>query len=216
MIKSISFKNVILLGSLIFINACADTRVSWKAMDMGCVVPSANIAFVEISQIQSTGTTRDIAGIAKYVKYVFKKSILDVEDRCKHTKVIIDALKNADDYEPYKWKSPDKNTAGKIVIFSSRDYAKKVCRDYYTYISNGKKIYGYRGTACLGTKDVLSPYPDLLSRVGHWHFYEYYPTQVGSNPIKLDYLSLQFSPPTPDIRRQLFKFRCSKEPWKCR
>jgi hypothetical protein len=54
---------------------------------------------------------------------------------------------------------------------------------------------------------VLSPYPDLLSKSGYWHFYDYYPTQIGSSPIKLDYLMLQFSPQTPDIRRKLYKFQ---------
>ena len=216
MIKLNKLKFILSLLLFLSLNSCMDTRVSWKAIDMGCAVPSANLAFVEISQIQSTGTTRDFAGIAKYAKYVFKKPIIDLEDRCKHSKVVIDALKNAEDFEPYQWKSPNKNTQGKIVIFSSRDYAKKACRDYYTYIDDGKKRYGYRGTACVGEKDVLSPYPDLLSKVGYWHFYDYYPMQVGSNPIRLDYLSLQFNPHTPDIRRQLFKFRCSKQPWNCR
>ena len=147
MIKLNRLKFIFIFILLLPFNTCVDTRVTWKAIDMGCVVPSANLAFVEISQIQSTGTTRDFAGIAKYAKYVFKKPIIDVEDRCKHTKVVIDALKNAKDFEPYQWKSPNKNTEGKIIIFSSRDYAKKACRDYYTYIDDGKKRYGYRGTA---------------------------------------------------------------------
>ena len=207
MIKLNKLKFIVSIFLLLSLNSCADTRVSWKAMDMGCVVPSANLAFVEISKIQSTGTTRDFAGIAKYAKYVFKKPILDLEDRCKHAKVVLDALKSAQDFEPYRWKSPNKNTGGKIVIFSSRDYAKKACRDYFTYIDDSKKRYGYRGTACIGANDVLSPYPDLLSKSGYWHFYDYYPTQIGSSPIKLDYLMLQFSPQTPDIRRKLYKFQ---------
>ena len=90
MIKLNRLKFIFIFILLLPLNTCVDTRVTWKAIDMGCVVPSANLAFVEISQIQSTGTTRDFAGIAKYAKYVFKKPIIDVEDRCKHTKVVID------------------------------------------------------------------------------------------------------------------------------
>ena len=82
----------------------------------------------------------------------------------------------------------------------------KMKRDF-TYIDDSKKRYGYRGTACIGANDVLSPYPDLLSKSGYWHFYDYYPTQIGSSPIKLDYLMLQFSPQTPDIRTKLYKFQ---------
>ena len=213
MTKLNKLKFILSLLLFLSLNSCMDTVVSRKAIDMGCAVPSANLAFVEISQIQTTGTTRDIAGIAKYAKYVFKKPIIDLEDRCKHSKVVINALTNAEDFEPYQWKSSTKNTQGKIIIFSSRDYEKKACRDYYTYIDDGKKRYGYRGTACIGEKAVLSPYPDLLSKVGYWHFYDYYPMQVGSNPIRLNYLSLQFNPYTPDLKRKLFRFRSPRNRW---
>ena len=71
MIKLIKLKFILSILLFLSFNSCMDTRISWKAMDLGCAVPSANLAFVEISQIQSTGTTRDFAGIAKYAKYVF-------------------------------------------------------------------------------------------------------------------------------------------------
>ena len=217
MIKSNNFKALFIFILFPFIYSCADTRISWKAQELGCFVPSANIAFVEISKIQSTGTTRDIAGILKYTKYIFKNSILDLEDRCKHSKVVINSLEKASDFEPNEWNSENKNTSGKVIIFSTRDYAKKVCRDYYTYIDNGKKRYGYRGTACAGASDALAQFPDLISKIGYWHFYDYYPNQLGSTPVKpRGYISLQFNPLTPDIRRQLFKFNCNREPWQCR
>ena len=142
MIKLDNFKTLFIFILFPFIYSCADTRIPWKAQELGCFVPSANIAFVEISKIQSTGTTRDIAGILKYTKYIFKNSILDLEDRCKHSKVVINSLEKASDFEPNEWNSENKNTSGKVIIFSTRDYAKKVCRDYYTYIDNGKNTFG--------------------------------------------------------------------------
>ena len=195
---------------------CADTRVSWQARDKGCVVPSANRAFLEIMQIQPTGTTRDVVGIFKYAGYVFKKSILDLNDRCTHSKLIVDKLNNGADHVPYRWSNKNNNTKGKIIIFSTREYAKKVCRDYYSYITSNDKKNVWKGTACIGTRDSLSPVPDLLSRVGYWHFYNFYDNQAGSNPVKNDFMYAFSNPQTEDIRRKLFKFHCSRNPSRCR
>ena len=76
MIKLNKLKFILSLLLFLFLNSCMDTRVSWKAIDMGCVVPSANLAFVEISQIQSTGTTRDFAGIANMQDMFLKNQSL--------------------------------------------------------------------------------------------------------------------------------------------
>ena len=61
MTKLNKLKFILSLLLFLSLNSCMDTLVSRKAIDLGCAVPSANLAFVEISQIQSTGTTRDLS-----------------------------------------------------------------------------------------------------------------------------------------------------------
>lgn len=190
-------------------------RVSWKALDKGCYVPSANRAFLEISQIKSTGTTRDVSGLFKYTNFMFKKSILNLEERCLHSNLIIQALTSGKNFKPYIWENESTGSKGKIVIFSTRSYMKKFCRDYYSYITANNKKHIWKGTACVGSRDTLAPYPDLISRVGKWHFYNFYNNQAGSNPVKNENLYAFTNPERPEIRRQLFKFHCSRNPSAC-
>ena len=207
----IKFNKIILLIFFSFIylilNGCSNTTVSWKARDLGCHVPSANMAFLEIMQLQQTGTKQDLGSLLKYVDYTFKKSILNLDDRCKHSQLIIKALYSGEDLKPYAWNSQYNNTDGKIIIFSSREYVKKICRDYYSYISSKQKKYVWKGTACMGSKDVLAPEPDLISKVDDWYFYHFYNSQNGSNPLKNKNLLFFSNPVTKEIRMGLSKFR---------
>ena len=36
----------------------------------------------------------------------------------------------------------------------------------------------------MGSKDVLAPEPDLISKVDDWYFYHFYNSQNGSSPLK--------------------------------
>ena len=122
-----------LLACLILIQ-CADARVARKAIKNNCSIPSTNHAFLEIVGIEPTGTTKDLTGFYKYFTYVFKQPFFDVEDRCRHTNLVVEGLNDNDDYKVHYWENRQKKTSGKMAVFLTREYHAKLCRDYLTVL----------------------------------------------------------------------------------
>ena len=201
-----------LLACLILIQ-CADARVARKAIKNNCSIPSTNHAFLEIVGIEPTGTTKDLTGFYKYFTYVFKQPFFDVEDRCRHTNLVVEGLNDNDDYKVHYWENRQKKTSGKMAVFLTREYHAKLCRDYYTIIRKGDKKYFWQGTACIGSSAQLSK--QIIGYHSHWHFYNYQPDQSGGRPI-LESWGTYNDAEHPNVRQSRYKFHCTKTPWKCR
>lgn len=201
-----------LIIPLVLLFQCADWRVATKAIKHQCNVPSTNHAFLEIASIQPTGTTKDLQGFYKYFTYIFKQPFFDVEDRCKHTKMIIDALYDNEDHKIHSWNNSNKKTSGKMAVFLTREYYGKICRDYYTIISNDKKKYFWQGTACMGGLNQLSK--KYITYNSNWVFYNYKTNQSAGRPI-LESWETYNDVDHPSIRQKMYHFHCSKKNWRC-
>ena len=108
-----------LFACLILIQ-CADARVARKAIKNNCSVPSTNHAFLEITSIEPTGTTKDIAGFYKYFSYVFKQPFFDIEDRCRHANLVVAGLNDNEDYKVHYWNNKQKKNIGKNRCFFNK------------------------------------------------------------------------------------------------
>jgi len=204
---------ILLLFFLILTPSCADWRVAMKAKKHGCNVPSTNYAFLEIAGIEPTGTTKDFTGYYKYFTYIFKKPFFDVEDRCRHSRIVVHALNENNDFKVFKWSNKNKKTSGKAVVTMTREYGRKICKDYYSFISKETKRYVYQGTACLGPHSSLSQ--KAIAFNDHWIFYPYKTNQSGGRPILESWGTLN-DIDHPDIRKSKYKFHCTRTPWRCR
>lgn len=209
----INYRSYILLFPLLFFISCADWRVAMKARQYGCSVPSTNHAFLEIASIEPTGTTKDFMSYYKYFTYIFKTPFFDTEDRCRHSKIVINALNNNNDFKVFRWSNEKKKTSGKVLVTMTREYGRKICKDYYSFITNSKKRYVYQGTACIGPTSSLSPY--IIGAKDYWYFYPYKANQSAGRPILESWGTLN-DVDHPDIRQSKYKFHCTKNPWQCR
>ena len=91
---------------------------------MGCAVPSTNrsLKLVKFNQQEQHVI---LLGLLSMQDMFLKNQSLILKTVTKHSKVVINALTNAEDFEPYQWKSSTKNTQVNSY-FSSRDYEKSL------------------------------------------------------------------------------------------
>lgn len=204
--------NYIYIIIFLLLNQCADFKVAREAINYKCNVPSINHAFLEISSIEATGTTKDLKGFYKYFTYVFKQPFFDVVDRCTHTKIIINGLYDNEDHKVHFWNNLNNKTSGKMAVFLTREYDGKICRDYYTIISNSVKKYYWQGTACMGSPNQLSN--EAIVHNSYWNFYSYSADQSSGRPI-LKSFGTYNDAEHPNIREKNYFLYCSRERWKC-
>jgi surface antigen len=145
-------KIFILFLSFTLLQNCS--RTYWKAQDNNCLSPGANYYTQEaLNYHERTKHYRYHSGlgVAKFFQSGFIKQF-DLQDRCRHTQVLLEALNNGDDLMSFEWKNNEKKTYGKIKLLKTypkyRSYSDEVCRDYISFIGIKDKIKQHKFRAC--------------------------------------------------------------------
>ena len=98
---------------------------------------------------------------------------LAYESRCMVTDTVYTALNNNKNHDSLTWENKEESSRGKVIIFLTRNYATKICRDYYSYIYKKNKKFIYSGTF-----NGYNMGEGKLSKVGNWIFYKYTDDQL--------------------------------------
>ena len=211
--KTVSFLLVVLI-----LNSCSHTFTAKKAIENNCGEPSANYKSINFSDFKPSGYMKDFTKLFQIYLENSRAIDLDYESRCMVTDTVYTALNNNKNYDSLTWENKEESSRGKVIIFLTRNYATKICRDYYSYIYKKNKKFIYSGTACNG----YNLREDNLSKVGNWIFYKYTDDQLSGVDIDKNWGYVDRLHPEL-IRKYNENWSIcwgkkikNKEPWRCR
>lgn len=176
-------KYLIIFTFLISCSPTLDSKLR-KASEARCLAPSANYYALGARHGLSTYNAA-----TKILKYGITRHI-NLSDKCRHTKILFDALFFASDGETRSWLSTTSSMSGKIKVIKTHFYSNpdspnkfyQGCRDYISYLTPKKKTYATKWRAC--PNRVKNVHDDKLGMhigdryhgynvaFGGWFFYE--------------------------------------------
>lgn len=177
-----------LLFLFFFLNSClltGETSSLRESNKYACLAPSINYRSLDAKHSTQIYL---VAWAKKYAAQAFSTEF-KIEDRCSHTKILINALYTQNDGSILSWVNDRNKTSGKIkilkTIYDTRGNSVSIsggfrgCREYSSRLIKNKEIWDYKFLACpsalgWGVFDDSNgfPIPPHLVFAG-WYFYDY-------------------------------------------